>query len=215
MRHLAIIADGNRRWAEKNGLPKQFGYTQGLVVIENFCDWAIQNSIPHLTFYCFSTENWHRKKEEVEMIIALAKKYLIEQKDWYINKSIKVNFLGRKDRLPEELIESCKQLEELTAQGHALSLNICIDYGGRNEIIEAILSGAKSEEDVTAFLTRWAPEPDLILRTGGQKRLSNFLLWQSAYSELLFLDYLFPELNYQIMDEVLSEFSQRKRSFGL
>lgn len=214
MKHLAIIADGNRRWAEQRSLPKQAGYVQGLTTIENCCDWAIKQNISFLSFFCFSTENWKRKKEEVEMLMDLARQYFIEQKSWYINKGIKVSFLGRKDHLPADLIKSCIELEKATSENTKLTLNICINYGGRDEIIQAITQGMKTEEEITSFLTRNSPEPDLILRTGGQQRLSNFFLWQAAYSELLFLDLFFPDLNHKILDEAYHEYASRKRNYG-
>lgn len=214
MKHLAIIADGNRRWAVKNNLPKECGYSQALIVIENCCLWAIKNEISYLTFYCFSTENWKRKADEVSYLMELGYNYFIEQKEWYIKKGIKIQFIGRRDRIPCKLSQSIFCLEEETREGKNLILNICLDYGGREEIINAIKAGMDSEEKMNDFLTSYAPEPDLILRTGGQQRLSNFLLWQAAYAELLFIDDYFPELSDNLLDLVLLNYQQRKRNYG-
>jgi len=214
MKHLAIIADGNRRWAHHNSLPIKSGYLQGLITVENCCDWAIENNIEYLTVYCFSTENWGRAKTEVDMLIGLGRWYFDERLDWYVNQGIKVQFSGRRDRLDESLINAMIKFENATENGNALTLVLCLDYGGRDEIIRAIEAGARTEEGITAHLTRYAPEPDMILRTGGDMRLSNFLLWQSAYAELMFVDNLFPDLDEFILGQVLHEYSTRKRNFG-
>lgn len=214
MKHLAIIADGNRRWSAKNNLPISAGYGQALVVIENCCDWAIDKGIKFLTFYCFSTENWKRPSEEISLLMELARDYFREQKDWYVKKGIKVQFIGRRDRTPMDLLQNSIDLERATCECNNLVLNICLDYGGREEIIRAIASGATTEEEINKILTFYAPEPDLILRTGGQKRLSNFLLWQSAYAELSFVDEYFPELNENLLNNILVDFQSRKRNYG-
>lgn len=214
MKHLAIIADGNRRWAAKNELPIKSGYLQGLVTIENCCDWAINNNLDYLTVYCFSTENWRRSKDEVTMLIDLGRWYFEYSLDWYVNRGIKVQFSGRRDRFDQDLIDTMYKLEAATSLGESLNLVICLDYGGRDEIVRAIEDGARTEEEITAHLTRYAPEPDMILRTGGDMRLSNFLLWQSAYAELMFVDYLFPDLDEFILGQVLHEYNTRKRNFG-
>lgn len=214
MKHLAIIADGNRRWAKKNNLPIELGYSQGLVTIENTCDWAIKQKLEHLTFYCFSTENWGRAPEEVSMLFKLAEDYFTNQLPWYIKRGIRVLFIGRRDRFKSQMISMIENTEYNTRDCNKLTLHICIDYGGRDEIVRAIDAGAKTEEEISAFLASSAPYPDAILRTGGQKRLSNFMLWQAAYSELIFRDELFPELYSNILDEVLCEYKNRQRSFG-
>ena len=214
MRHLAIIADGNRRWARAAGLDARSGYLQGLVTIENCCDWAIANDLEFLTVFCFSTENWRRSADEVNMLISLGKWYFDDKLDWYVNRGIRVRFSGRRDRFAVDLIETMDRLEAATANGTELTLAICLDYGGRDEIVRAIEAGARTEEEITAYLTRLAPEPDVILRTGGDTRLSNFLLWQSAYSELMFTASFFPDLTSDGLDWVLHSYQLRKRNFG-
>lgn len=214
MKHLAVIADGNRRWARKNGLSIRFGYNQGLITIENCCDWAIKNQIEYLTFYCFSTENWKRSHEEVDLLERLAEEYFTNQLDWYIKKDIRIVFSGRRERISKNLLNCMITTENATQNCKALTIIFGIDYGGRDEIIRAIEAGARTEEEITNFTSRYAPDPEVILRPGGKKRLSNFLLWQSAYSELFFLDCLFPELTDSILDDVLGQYNLTIRNFG-
>ena len=213
LNHIAIIADGNRRWAKERFLPSDMGYMQGLVTIENLCEWAIKNHIPYLTVYCFSTENWKRPPREVNMIMQLGRDYILK-KDWYINKKIHVKFHGRTDRLDKDIVNNCKEFEEDTKNFTALHLTICLDYGGRDEIISAIQNGIATEEDMDRYMTQYFPNPDIILRTGGEYRLSNFLMWQSAYAELFFIDTLFPDVTDEIMDTIVTNFEKRKRNYG-
>ena len=214
MKHLAIIADGNRRWAVANGLPPELGHAQGLTAIERCCEWAMDRPVPFLTIYCFSTENWGRTQPEVDHIMDLARRYFVEQRDWYIARGIRVRFLGRRDRLAADIVASMEVMERETVHGTAMTLTICADYGGRDEIVRAVQAGARTEAEITAALTAGAPEPDLILRTGGRRRLSNFLLWQAAYAELLFTDTLFPALEAPELDVVEEDFGRRRRNFG-
>ena len=214
MKHLAIICDGNRRWAAANGLPKEAGHAQGLTAIERCCEWAIARSVPYLTVYCFSTENWGRAQPEVDHIMDLARRYFDERRDWYIARGIRVRFIGRRDRLAADIVKNMDVMERDTAAGTALTLTICADYGGRDEIARAVQAGARTEAEITAALTADVPEPDVILRTGGHRRLSNFLLWQAAYAELFFSDTLFPALEAAELDTVLAEYRETARNFG-
>lgn len=214
MRHLAIICDGNRRWAAANGLPPEAGHAQGLTAIERCCEWAVERGVPYLTAYCFSTENWGREAREVDNIMDLARWYFDQRRDWYIARDIRVRFAGRRDRLAEDIVDSMTVMERDTAGGEALTLTICADYGGRDEIARAVQAGARTEAEITEALAAGAPEPDAILRTGGERRLSNFLLWQGAYAELFFLDVMFPELEAVDLDEVLENYRHIVRNFG-
>lgn len=214
MRHLAIIADGNRRWAASQNLPKEAGHAQGLNVIEHCCEWAISRGVKMLTFYCFSTENWGRESGEVDQIMDLARWYFRERREWFVTRGIRVRFAGRRDRLAKDLVEDMETMEEETKQGDALTLTICADYGGRDAITRAVQHGARTEQELDVALTGEVPTPDAILRTGGEMRLSNFLLWQAAYAELFFSRTFFPALEDAELDEVLNEYGERKRNYG-
>jgi len=214
VRHLAIIADGNRRWAAAQGLPKEVGHAQGLNVIERCCEWAISRGVKMLTFYCFSTENWGRESSEVDHIMDLARWYFRERREWFVTRGIRVRFAGRRDRLAKDLVEDMETMEEETKQGDALTLTICADYGGRDAITRAVQHGARTEQELDVALTGEVPTPDAILRTGGEMRLSNFLLWQAAYAELFFSRTFFPALEDAELDEVLNEDGERKRNYG-
>lgn len=214
MRHLAIIADGNRRWAKENGLPSKAGYMQGLTAIERCCDWAISNGVEYLTVFCFSTENWNRPKHEVDLLMDLARWYFDDRREWYIAYGIRVQFAGRRDRFDQDFNAKMDRMERDTAEGRSMTLTICVDYGGRDEIARAIEVGARTEAEINAVLTAHFPAPDAILRPGGEYRLSNFLLWQSAYSELFFTTTLFPAIEAPELDKMLCEYQKRNRSFG-
>ena len=215
MRHLAIIADGNRRWAASQNLPKEAGHAQGLNVIERCCEWAISRDVKMLTVYCFSTENWGRENGEVDHIMDLARWYFRERREWFVTRGIRVRFAGRRDRLAKDLVEDMETMEEETKQGDALTLTICADYGGRDAITRAVQHGARTERELDEALTAEIPTPDAILRTGGEMRLSNFLLWQAAYAELFFSPTMFPALEDSELDALLEEYSTRTRKFGV
>ena len=212
--HIALIADGNRRWAVANELPWETGYLQGLTTIERCCEWAINRKIKYLTIYCFSTENWGRPENEVNQLMDFARWYFVDKLDWYINSNIQVCFAGRKDRLATDLVEKLNKVENATSKCESLKLTICVDYGGRDEITRAVAAGARTEKEISDYLDIKAPDPDMIVRTGGAMRLSNFLLWQSAYSELFFISEYFPDLNDTILDSLVDEYNNRKRNFG-
>lgn len=214
MMHLAIIADGNRRWARRNGLPADAGHAQGLTAIERCCDWAIDRAVETLTVFCFSTENRGRSDGEIAHILDLARLYCREKRDWYIARGIRVRFIGRVDFFPPDILESFRALERDTEGGQALELNICADYGGRDAIARAVAAGARTEAELDAAITAEIPTPDAILRTGGDMRLSNFLLWQAAYAELFFTVTLFPALEERELDLTAAAFDARRRNYG-
>lgn len=214
MKHLAIIADGNRRWAKSKGLESVLGYNQGILVVERCCEWCIENSLDFLTVYCFSTENWARPAHEVKYLTSLGIRYFEKRNKWYVDNGIKVKFSGRRDRFDIDVLMRIKDIENNTKNGEKMTLVICLDYGGKDEIVRAIQAGAKTEQEINKWMSAIAPEPDAIFRTGGDKRLSNFLLWQSAYAELFFSDIFFPDLNKQELDLVLQEYKKRKRTYG-
>lgn len=215
MRHLAIIADGNRRWAASHNLPKEAGHAQGLNVIERCCEWAISRDVKMLTVYCFSTENWGRESGEVDQIMDLARWYFLERREWFTSRGIRVRFAGRRDRLAPDLVKSMGVMEDETRGCNTLTLTICADYGGHDAIARAVQGGARTVRELDEALTAEIPTPDAILRTGGEMRLSNFLLWQAAYAELFFSPTMFPALEDSELDALLEEYSTRTRKFGV
>jgi len=220
IQHIAFIMDGNGRWAKKRGLPREAGHGVGVKAFKNavtLCrDWGIKT----VTTYAFSTENWKRPPQEVREIMRLLDVYIKEAEDDNEKNRIRYIFLGDKAQLGDELRDKCLYLEELT-KNNTLILNIALNYGGRDELVRAVNSliadgrTEVTEADISASLyTKESPDPDLIVRTGGEYRLSNFLLWQSQYSELYFTDCLWPDFNENELRGAIVEFSKRKRRFG-
>lgn len=206
LNHVAVIADGNGRWAEKRGLERSAGHEQGLNKIEDMMHWCVDLGIPLLSVYCFSWENWNRPKDEVDKLFEMANKYF-ERHGEFKENNIRVLISGTKERVPEESLSKMELIQDETKNCDGLTLNLCCNYSGRMEIVDAIAKGARTEEEITAALYQNLPEPDLIIRTGGFQRLSNFLLWQSAYSELYFTETLFPDFS-------LGEFRHAVKTYG-
>lgn len=222
--HLGIIIDGNRRWAKKKGLPFFEGHRRGLDNVQKIGDYCAEKGIRILTLYTFSTENWKRSKKEVSYLMrlligALSKKNIQE----FHEKKVKLQIIGQKERLPQALQKKIEEAEELTKNNKERILNLAISYGGRIEIIRAVrniikkkIPANKITEDLINknLWTAGLPYPDLIIRTGGAKRLSNFLTWQSAYSEFYFTKKFWPEFTEEDLDKALLDFSHRHRRFG-
>ena len=216
--HVAIIMDGNGRWAKTRGLPRVAGHRQGLKVAEEFIDYSLSLGVKYLSLFVFSTENWKRPMREVNSLFSLADKYL-SRFEKFCKDRIKVVVSGEREGLPPKLVEKIRVIEENTREFDAMCVNLCINYGGQREIVEAVKRlNAKGEEitveSIGANLYNQLPPPDLIIRTGGQKRLSNYLLYQSAYAELFFTDTLWPDFTKGEYDEILADFSARTRNFG-
>ncbi|MEF8847297.1 MAG: polyprenyl diphosphate synthase [Candidatus Paceibacterota bacterium] len=222
--HIAIIPDGNRRWASREGKSIIEGHQQGFQTFIDLWGWIKKTEIETLTAYGFSTENWKRSEDEVEGLMELFNQGL---KDKVIEggegefKNAKIRVVGDKEELSEELQKTATKVEDLTKENEKLRLNLAINYGGRWDIKQAIekivKQASKDEQTIEELLKknlRVRSNPDLIIRTGGEKRLSNFLTWQSAYSELFFLDKLWPDFSKEDFKEVLKEYSKRKRRFG-
>lgn len=220
LRHIAFIMDGNGRWASKRLLPREAGHRAGADNFKKIVRSCGDIGIDTVTVYAFSTENWKRPAGEVNAIMRLLDAFILEAKDEKDIHGIRYVFLGDKDGLPDELASKCRELEELTKQKRLL-LNIALNYGGRAEIVRAvnqlIQSGKETvcDEDVaSALYTAHTSDPDLIVRTAGEYRLSNFLLWQAAYSELYFTDTLWPDFDFDALCDAVREFSRRKRRYG-
>ena len=213
LNHVAVIADGNGRWAERRGLERSAGHEQGLNKVEDMMHWCVDIGIPVLSVYCFSWENWNRPKEEVDELFSMANRYFERYREFAAN-NIRVLISGTDKRVPPESIEKMECIQRETAHCDGLTLNLCCNYSGRMEIVDAIAKGARTEEEITAALYQNLPEPDLIIRTGGFQRLSNFLLWQSAYSELYFTETLFPDFSIGEFRHAVKRFGNTKRNHG-
>lgn len=213
LNHLAVIADGNGRWAERRGLSRSEGHEQGLHKIDDLMRWCVDLDIGVLSVYVFSWDNWKRPKEEVDALICLANKYFERYKEFAEN-NVKVVVSGTRERLEKDTIDRIETVQRETEHCDGLILNLCANYSGRREIIDAIANGARTDEEITKALYQELPPPDLILRTGGHQRLSDFLLWQSAYSELVFSHTLFPDLSLVELKHIKRGFENETRKFG-
>ena len=216
--HVAVIMDGNGRWAKGRGLPRIAGHKRGLEVAEDFIDYSLLRGIKYLSLFVFSTENWKRPSSEVNSLFSLADKYL-SRFEKFCKDKVRVVVSGEREGIPAKLAEKIVLIEQKTREFDAICVNLCINYGGQSEIVQAVRRLNESGEEVTvesigANLYHQLPPPDVIIRTGGQKRLSNFLLYQSAYAELFFTDTLWPDFTMQEYDSILTEFGARTRNFG-
>ena len=225
-KHIGIIMDGNGRWAKKRMLPRNMGHKKGAEVFQDITRYCNELGLESVTFYAFSTENWKRPAEEVNGIMSLLKEYLIKAFD-YEKENNRVVFLGDKSAFSGELLELMLDIEEKTKDRTGMTLNIALNYGARNEIVSAakaiaekVKNGQLAVEDITEdvfsdhLYTKGQPDPDFILRPSGEKRISNFLLWQIAYSEFVYMDVLWPDFTRKDLDEAIIEFNRRNRRFG-
>jgi undecaprenyl diphosphate synthase len=216
-RYVAIITDGNGRWARKRGLPVVAGHEAGADTVKDRLRDSVDLGIEELTVYSFSTENWNRSADEVTALMAMMRRRIELETPELHDEGVRMRFIGRRDEpVPEELIERMAWAEELTAQNSRITLFVAFNYGGRAEIVDAARSfSGSSDEEFRAHL--YAPEmhdPDLIIRTSGERRISNYLLWQGAYSELVFRDELWPDFSREALEQSLEEFTSRQRRFG-
>lgn len=218
--HIAIIMDGNRRWAKEKGLPEFEGHRIGEEKIEPIVDTAIEMDIGYLTFWAFSTENWYRSKKEVAFLLNLYRNQLHKKVDSFHKKNVRVNVIGDINMFPEDIQKKTKQWIEKTKNNKKITVNIALSYGGRDEIIRTINKWSKRATPLTIqqfsnFLdTAGQPDPDLLIRTGGEKRLSGFLLWQLEYAELYFTDVYWPDFTPKELKYAIEDFQNRQRRFG-
>ena len=221
--HVAIIMDGNGRWAKKRGLPRLAGHRMGVDCIQRVLNTLGGKGVKYVTLYAFSTENWNRPPEEVEGILEIMYDALRDQTQSLHENNVHIVHIGKDDKLNQALLEAVAFAQDLTRENTGVTLNVAFDYGGRNEILEAVkqvIRDQVSPEDVDEELfskylfTSHSPDPDLIIRTGGEMRISNFLLWQSAYSEYYHTSTLWPDLDSAELERVLEAFSNRERRFG-
>ena len=225
--HIGIIMDGNRRWAKSQGKPVAFGHKAGAKALENIVRYANKIGLKYITVYAFSTENWKRSEEEVGALMALLQNYLTEYSKRADSENIKIRILGDITALSEGMQKSIKDCIERTKNNTGITFSIALNYGGRPEIIEAIKNISKdiknnkideneiNEELISKYLyTKDIPDPDLIIRTSGEQRLSGFLAWQSTYSELYFIQKNWPDFTEDDLDEAIKEYKKRNRKFG-
>ena len=226
-RHIAIIMDGNGRWAKKRGLPRTAGHAAGAEAFRRIANYCRTLGVEYLTVYAFSTENWKRSEEEVGAIMKLLGKYLQEALLDMEKNHVRFKFFGDLSRLSPELQQLCRDAENRSAGYGEVQVNFCLNYGGRDELVKAaqafsadVLAGkytpeALTEELLSSYLySDGVPDPELIIRPSGELRTSNFLLWQSAYSEYVFLNVLWPDFGPEDLDEAIRQYHQRNRRFG-
>ncbi len=226
-RHVAIIMDGNGRWAKSRGLPRAAGHQAGARCVKPILEHAARRGIEALTLYSFSSENWRRPADEVDALMSLAHAKLIEERDALVRSNVRFRRIGRRDGLPARVLEQLDATEAATAQCTGIALVLALNYGSRAEIADAArrlaeraAAGAISAADIDERMigaeldTASLPEPDLLIRTAGQMRLSNYLLWQLSYAELMFTDVLWPDFGPAELDSAIAEFAARERNFG-
>ncbi len=226
-RHVAIILDGNGRWAKAKGMPRNYGHAQGAKTVEVICEEAYKMGIQYLTVYAFSTENWNRPKDEVDALMKLLRNYMKTCLKTAEKNRMCVKVLGEKSRLDEDIRTRIQELEEATKQNDGLHFQIAINYGGRDEIVRAArkIAGAAAqgrlspeditEETVSSLLdTAGVPEPDLLIRTCGEQRISNFLLWQLAYTEFYVTDIAWPDFTKEELIKAVEAYNHRNRRYG-
>jgi undecaprenyl diphosphate synthase len=221
--HIVLFPDGNRRWAKQKGLHTLEGHKQGYNNLLDFSDWCKARGVKTLTAFGFSTENWNRSNEEVTYLMKLLESCLIDNLDRYEKEEVRVRVIGQRERLPKSLQEATEKVEKATEKNSKLFLNLAISYGGKWDILNAVkniikegIDPEKIDEKILEdhLSTAGLPAPDFIIRAGGEMRLSNFVLWQAAYSELYFSPKLWPDFTEQDLDLALEEFNRRCRRFG-
>ena len=223
-KHIGIIMDGNRRWAAKRGLPPMKGHEAGVKALVKIVEHCLELGVETLTIYALSTENWRKRaKKEIEGLFDLLTKAVDERKEEYKEKGIKVAVLGEFQAFPRKVVKAIREMLTIVKKHERLKVNVALNYGGRDEIVRAVKKIVKeeippekiNEEMFGQFLwTNDAPDPDLIIRTGGEMRLSNFLLWQMSYSELYFTDTLWPAFSPAKLDKAIAEYQKRTRRIG-
>ncbi len=225
-RHIAIILDGNGRWAKRRGLPRTAGHAVGAETFRKIATYCKDIGVDYLTVYAFSTENWKRPEGEVKTIMRLLNKYLQEALDTMERDKIRMKIFGDLNALTEEQRELVRKTDEISQRYEGFQANICLNYGGRDEIVHAArryaadlaagkVEGELTEEQFGSYLySAGIPDPDLLIRPGGEQRISNFLLWQCAYAEFYFTDVLWPDFSPQELDKAIAEYQRRDRRYG-
>ena len=218
--HVAIIMDGNGRWGIKKKKSRNYGHTKGIDVVKNIIDEAILKKIKYLTLFTFSTENWKRPKTEIKFLINILEHYVKKELDNLIKKNIKLKVIGNLEKFPKSLIQKLRKAEKLTRLNDKIQIIIALNYGSKEEIIHTVkklnnLSIKINEKNISENLyTKNVPDPEILIRTGNRKRLSNFLLWQISYTEIYFVNKLWPDFTRKDFSNIITNFSKVKRNFG-
>ncbi len=226
-RHVAIIMDGNGRWAKARMLPRIAGHRQGAEVVRDTVSHCRELGVSFLTIYAFSSENWKRPLDEIDDLMGLLKIYLKRELDELVRSGVRMRFIGNRKRLSKGIISLIEEAERETGHNTGLTLTVALNYGGRDDIVQAaariaedvakgtLESGAITEDLFESYLeTAGIPDPDLLIRTSGEQRVSNFLLWQTAYTELVFTSVLWPDFNREDLEDAINEFHRRERRYG-
>jgi undecaprenyl diphosphate synthase len=221
--HIAIIMDGNGRWAKKRGLPRFYGHKKGVDSVRNIVRASTEFGIKYLTLYVFSSENWQRPESEIKKLMGLLQELLLKEEPELNKNNVKVRAIGQIGQLPEKVRDNLNYMINQTKNNTGLVLVLALSYGGRNEIIDAIKEVSQQEQNLSKLTSEefrkhlydpQIPDPDLLIRTAGEKRISNYLLWQSAYAELYFTDVLWPDFDKKELLVAIEDYSKRKRRFG-
>jgi len=221
LNHIAIIMDGNGRWGlEKKG-SRNYGHLKGLNTVETVIKSSLNKKIPYLTLYTFSTENWKRPKEEINFLFGLIRKHIKKNLKKIIKQGIKINIIGKRQKLPADIVKSLKLIEKKTKKNNVITINLALNYGSKEEIVDTCRKFAFEKNkkiDIKNFqkklYTKNIPDPDILIRTGGTRRLSNFLLWQLAYTEIFFIDKMWPDFNENDFNKIIRKFHNINRNFG-
>ena len=221
LNHVAIIMDGNGRWGLKKRGSRNYGHLKGLNTVETIIKSSLDQRIPYLTLYTFSTENWKRPDREINFLFDLIRKHIKKNLKKIIKQGIKINIIGQQKKLPADIIKSLKLIEKMTQKNNVITINLALNYGSKEEIVDACRRFVfKNNKTINVknfqnkLYTKNIPDPDILIRTGGTKRLSNFLLWQLAYAEIFFVDKMWPDFNEKDYYNIIKKFKRTKRNFG-
>ena len=217
LNHVAFIMDGNGRWGKRKGKGRNYGHYKGVETVKKVVKNSINQKIPIVTFYVFSSENWKRPKHEISYLFKLIKNYFFEEIENIVKQGIKINIIGEINKLPLGLKKILKKTISLTIKNKKITVNLAINYGSKDEIVNAlrkIKKNVNSKAIEKNLFTYNIPNPDILVRTGGHKRLSNFMLWQLAYAEIYFLNKLWPDFESKDLKKIVNDFSKVKRNFG-
>lgn len=219
--HIAFIMDGNGRWAKKRALPRQAGHNEGVRVLEKVVDYCDELKIKHLTFFAFSTENWARPQKEIDNLFAMVKRFAEKNMIDYARRNFQLKIIGDRTKIPADVNSALDDSLDMAKNNTGTTVSIALNYGGQDDIIRAVNTAISAgernmtNESFEKYLDTYPlPNPDIVVRTAGEQRLSNFLLWQSAYSEFIFVDTLWPDVNKKTIDSILEEYNKRDRKFG-